>query len=108
MVTPSEADFQGAIGSDVRKYLQAAQGDAEERVKIFRLGWEIACSSFGGRQELYERFFFGDPVRMAGALYTLYDKEPYIARIRDFLNRDDTAEEAAARPAISSAPADIT
>ncbi|MGN6673523.1 MAG: 4-hydroxyphenylacetate 3-monooxygenase, oxygenase component [Thermomicrobiales bacterium] len=108
MVTPSEADFQGAIGGDVRKYLQAAQGDAEERVKIFRLGWEVACSSFGGRQELYERFFFGDPVRMAGALYSLYEKEPYIARIRDFLNRDDTAEEEAARRAISSAPADIT
>jgi 4-hydroxyphenylacetate 3-monooxygenase len=64
MATPTEADFASPVGGDVRRYLQAAKGDAEERVRLFRLGWDIACSSFGGRQELYERFFFGDPVRM--------------------------------------------
>ena len=89
MATPTEADLHSAIGGDVRRYLQAAKGDAEERIKLFRLGWDVACSSFGGRQELYERFFFGDPVRMAGALYAGYDKEPLMARIRDFLARAD-------------------
>ena len=34
------------------------------------------ASAFAARQPLYERFFFGDPVRMARALYTTYDKEP--------------------------------
>jgi 4-hydroxyphenylacetate 3-monooxygenase len=90
MATPTEADFASpAIGDDVRKYLQAAQGDAVGRVKLFRLAWDIACSSFGGRQELYERFFFGDPVRMAGALYSGYDKAPLKARIAAFLDRAD-------------------
>jgi 4-hydroxyphenylacetate 3-monooxygenase len=87
MATPTEADFQNpAIGGDVRKYLQAAKGDAETRVKLFRLAWDIACSSFGGRQELYERFFFGDPVRMASALYLGYDKQPLMDRIAAFLD----------------------
>ncbi len=90
MATPTEADFASpAIGDDVRKYLQAAKGDATARVKLFRLGWDIACSSFGGRQELYERFFFGDPVRMAGALYSGYDKAPLLARVAAFLDRED-------------------
>lgn len=89
MAIPSEADLDGPIGDDVRKYLQAAKGDARERIAVFRLAWDVACSSFGGRQELYERFFFGDPVRMAGALYSLYDKAPLMERIHQFLHRDD-------------------
>jgi 4-hydroxyphenylacetate 3-monooxygenase len=108
MAIPAEADLRGPVGGDVRKYLQAAKGDAEERIKLFRLAWDVACSSFGGRQELYERFFFGDPVRMAGALYSLYDKAPLMERVRQFLGRDDpplTDTTAAAR-APAGAPAD--
>jgi 4-hydroxyphenylacetate 3-monooxygenase len=88
MATPTEADFAGAVGDDARRYLQAAKGDAEERVKLFRLGWDVACSSFGGRQELYERFFFGDPVRMASTLYQTYDKQPLMDRVKAFLDRE--------------------
>src|SRR5487761_1207403 len=62
---------------------------AEDRIRLFRLAWDIAGSSFGSRQELYERFFFGDPVRMAGALYNWYDKEPYKQRIREFLHQKE-------------------
>lgn len=89
MATPTEADFASPVGDDVRRYLQAARGDAEERVKLFRLGWDVACSAFGGRQELYERFFFGDPVRMASTLYQTYDKQPLMDRVKAFLNRED-------------------
>ena len=89
MATPTEADFASPVGGDIRRYLQAAKGDAEARVKLFRLGWDVACSSFGGRQELYERFFFGDPVRMASTLYLTYDKQPLMDRVAAFLARDD-------------------
>lgn len=60
------------------------------RVQLFRLAQDIACNAFGSRQSLYERCFFGDPVRMASALYGLYDKEPLMARVRQFLAREDT------------------
>ena len=57
-------------------------------MKIFRLAWDIAASSFGSRQVLYERFFFGDPSRRAISLYDSYDKQPVIDRVREFLELD--------------------
>lgn len=69
MAIPTEKDFHSELRPDLDKYLQAANGDAYERVKLFRLAWDVCMSAFGTRQTLYERFFFGDPVRMAGALY---------------------------------------
>lgn len=63
---------------------RAAEADAE-RVKLFRLVWDTCGSAFGSRQALYEYYFFGDPVRTAGAYVASYDKTPYIDRVRDFL-----------------------
>ena len=67
---PSVEDMTGPLAEDIRKYYQAARAEAFERVPMFRLAWDVAVSAFGSRQVLYERFFFGDPVRMAGALVT--------------------------------------
>jgi 4-hydroxyphenylacetate 3-monooxygenase len=89
MATASEADFAGPIAADVTKYLQAANSDGKERVRLYRLAWDVACSGFGGRQELYERYFFGDPIRMMSALYFGYDKAPLKERIKEFLHQDD-------------------
>jgi 4-hydroxyphenylacetate 3-monooxygenase len=44
-------------------------------------------SSFGGRQVLYERFFFGYPVRMASALVDATDLKPLVARVDEMLQR---------------------
>ncbi|GEM86839.1 4-hydroxyphenylacetate 3-monooxygenase, oxygenase component [Meiothermus granaticius] len=82
---PSEADFDSPMGPYLEKYLQSATLPARERVQLFRLAWDMTLSGFGARQELYERFFFGDPVRMYQTLFAAYDKEPYKARIREFL-----------------------
>ena len=87
MALPGEADFAGGAGPDIQRYLQAARADARSRVKLFRLAWDVAVSAFGSRQALYERFFFGDPVRMAGAYFNWYDKKPAMDRVREFLNR---------------------
>lgn len=67
---PTEADLKGPLAEDIRKYYQAARAEAFDRVPMFRLAWDAALSAFASRQVLYERFFFGDPVRMAGALVT--------------------------------------
>ncbi|MGH2360236.1 MAG: 4-hydroxyphenylacetate 3-hydroxylase C-terminal domain-containing protein, partial [bacterium] len=48
-------------------------------------------SSFGSRQVIYERFFFGDPVRMQMATFGSYDRQPYMNRVREFLAREDGA-----------------
>ena len=42
-------------------------------------------SAFAGRQALYEYFFFGDPVRMAGALVRGYDRSGAVELVNGFL-----------------------
>lgn len=89
MAIPTEADIRGPLSGDIDKFFVAANANARERIRLFHLAWDVACSSFGARQVLYERFFFGDPIRMMSALYTIYDKQPAIERVRAFLHQDD-------------------
>jgi 4-hydroxyphenylacetate 3-monooxygenase len=86
MALPTEADVTGPAAPDIQAYLQSATLEGPERVRLFRLAWDISISAFAGRQELYEHYFFGDPVRMAGALVRGYDREPYKARVRRFID----------------------
>ena len=79
MMIPPESVYESPLEEEIGQYL------ARDRVKLFRLAWDVSCSAFGGRQELYERFFFGDPERMASALYQIYDKKPPLDRVREFL-----------------------
>jgi 4-hydroxyphenylacetate 3-monooxygenase len=84
---PTEADVNGPLAAEVHRFFQAARADAHERIPLFRLAWDTALSSFGARQTLYERYFFGDPVRMAGALVANHDRTPYMDRVRHFLEQ---------------------
>ncbi len=87
---PTEADLTGPLREDIRKYYQAARADAFERVPLFRLAWDASLSAFASRQVLYERFFFGDPVRMASALVTGHNSQiqQYAERVRDLVRND--------------------
>ncbi len=102
MAIPTEKDLHGPQAETIRTYYQAARADAADRIKLFRLAWDVALSAFGSRQALYERYFFGDPVRQAGAMFNAYDRRPYMERVREFLER----AERAATP-VESAPARI-
>jgi len=89
---PTEADVRGPLAEDIKKYYQAARAEAFERIPLYRLAWDTAVSAFGSRQVLYERFFFGDPVRMAGALVAGHGAQiqEYAEKVRAFvkLGRD--------------------
>ncbi|HCB34438.1 MAG TPA: 4-hydroxyphenylacetate 3-monooxygenase, oxygenase component [Acidimicrobiaceae bacterium] len=89
IMIPTEADRAGPKGEQIAKYLQARGGGADERLKLFRLAWDMSLSGFGGRQGLYERFFFGDPTRMRHALYDVYDTSEYEERVKAFLDDED-------------------
>ncbi len=88
MATPTQADVTGPAAADIETYLQSQTLGGADRVRLFRLVWDTCISAFAGRQALYEYYFFGDPVRMAGAYVASYDREPYKAAVRDFLYRD--------------------
>jgi len=86
VAVPSYAELDGPAAVDVTTYFQAANADATSRIKLFRLAFDAAVSSFSGRQQLYERYYSGDPVRLAGTLYGLYDKDTHIDRILGMLD----------------------
>src|SRR3989454_745029 len=88
MARPTEADLESPLRPLIEKYFQAAQLGAVDRIKLFRLAWDAALSSFGSRQVIYERFFFGDPVRMQMATFASYDRQPYMERVRHVLAED--------------------
>lgn len=86
ILLPTEKAFQSNIRTDLDHYLQATQLDAKNRVKLFRLAWDLTMSSFGTRQTQYERYFFGDPIRLASGLYNKYPKKIHAENIRSFLS----------------------
>ena len=85
MALPGEADFEGAGRADLDAYLQSATLPARERAALFKLAFDASVSGFAGRQSLYEYYFFGDPVRMSGALVNAYDRTEARARVRRLL-----------------------
>lgn len=86
VATVTEADLrQPELTEDIRRYFQAARADAYDRLPLFRLAWDAALSAFAARQAQYERFFFGDPVRMAGMIFQTHDRQAYMERVRGFL-----------------------
>ena len=87
MALPSEIDFDGPLGPEIERYLDTDTATARERVQLFHLAWDLACSAFGSRQTLYERYFQGDWMRNAGILWDRYDPEELVGKVRDFLAR---------------------
>ncbi len=87
IAVPSDADFDSDIGGLLEEYLSTDTLDAKQRTKLFRMGWDISVSSFGGRQVLYERFFSGDPHRTAALSFSSYDKELVKKRALEIIDR---------------------
>jgi 4-hydroxyphenylacetate 3-monooxygenase len=95
---PTQADIKGPLAEDIKKYYQAARAEAFDRIPLFRLAWDASLSAFASRQVLYERFFFGDPVRMAGALVTGHgiQIQEYAEKVRELVrqSRDEAFRDA--------------
>ncbi|PYZ94836.1 4-hydroxyphenylacetate 3-monooxygenase, oxygenase component [Salipaludibacillus keqinensis] len=101
MGIPSEADFSDEeLGPIVNKALQSKNLEGHDRVKLFRLAWDVTMSAFGSRQLHYEYYFFGDPIKMGMTYYEQYDKEPSKKYVQDFLNQVKSKKPT--KPSISS------
>jgi 4-hydroxyphenylacetate 3-monooxygenase len=86
MATPTERDVEiPDLTADVDKYYQGAALGGRDRVRLFRLAWDLACSSFAGRQVLYERFFAGDPQALLAGRFTAYDRNVAVGRAKALL-----------------------
>ncbi|MXZ92608.1 MAG: 4-hydroxyphenylacetate 3-monooxygenase, oxygenase component [Chloroflexi bacterium] len=86
MALPAEADLNGPLAEDIHRYMDTDTATAEERIRLFRLAWDVSCSAFGGRQTLYERYFGGDAARNAALLYQTYDRTAQRNLVQEFLS----------------------
>ena len=82
MMTPGERDLQSPVAQAITRSYQGASIPAARRMPLLRLACDIVGESFGGRQQLYERYFAGDPVRMLAARYLDYDKTAAVERVQ--------------------------
>ena len=89
LLTPSAKDFEGPLKEHIEQYLATDTMAANDRVKLFRLAWDVAGSTFGSRQVLYERFYASDPLTRARAFASIYPKGEVMERVLSFLARDD-------------------
>jgi 4-hydroxyphenylacetate 3-monooxygenase oxygenase component len=85
MMTPSLADVDGPLGPEIERYYQARNMGSRERIRLFRLAWDLIGSDLGSRGELYERFYLSDSYRMTALAYTLADKTGPNALVQRFL-----------------------
>ena len=85
MAAPSEATLE-VLGPAVERYFRGAGEDRDGKVPLFRLAWDVVGTSFAGRQELYERFFFGDGQVVKAQSYLRHDKSEAIAVVQRLLD----------------------
>ena len=92
MAAPSEANMAAiteAVGPAVERYFKGAADMSEEgidKVPLFRLAWDVVGTSLAGRQELYERFFFGDQQVSKANSYQRFDKTQAVDIVRRLLD----------------------
>jgi 4-hydroxyphenylacetate 3-monooxygenase len=85
---PSENDLaHPELRPYLDRYMRGKDVDVEYKSRLFRLAHDLAASSFGLRQEVYEYWHGGDPNRNRINLLRSFDQEPMKDRIRELLKQ---------------------
>ncbi len=87
LINPMEADLHSAIGGDIARYYRGANLDAQQRIHLSKLAWDVTGTQFGQRMLQYERYYAGDPVRVGAGYYLDYDVAPLLAQVERALNK---------------------
>ncbi|MBO0729274.1 MAG: hypothetical protein J2P57_08440 [Acidimicrobiaceae bacterium] len=77
--TPEMAD-------DMARYVQSPGVPAAERVKLFKLAWDVIGSEFAGRHHQYEMFYAGAPFVAKGYAYRNYGYDEAVGVVDRFLD----------------------
>jgi len=94
IVAPTVEDLNSETGPAIERYCAGADIPAERKMQLMRLAWDACCSSFAGRQNLYEKFFSGDPWRNAAIRGERYPSAREAQnRVWAFLDRNDEWEQ---------------
>ena len=88
VMQPSEADLASPeMRPYLDRYMRGKDVDVEYKARLFRLAHDLAMSSFGMRQDIYEYWHGGDPARNKINLIRSFDQTAWKERIRDLCSR---------------------
>jgi aromatic ring hydroxylase len=88
IMQPSEKDLaHPELRPYLERYMRGRDVEVAYKSRLFRLAHDLAVSSFGMRQELYEYWHGGDPNRNRINLLRSYDQLDMIERIKDVLSQ---------------------
>jgi 4-hydroxyphenylacetate 3-monooxygenase len=75
--------------ADIQRYVRSTGVSSEERIKLFRLAWDLVGSEFGGRHHQYEMFYAGAPYVAKGYAFRHYGYEEALTLVDRFLGDYD-------------------
>ena len=88
IMQPSEADLANPeLRPYLDRYMRGKGVDVEYKSRLYRFAHDLAVSSFGMRQEVYEYWHGGDPNRNRINLLRRYDQDEIIGRIKETLSK---------------------
>jgi 4-hydroxyphenylacetate 3-monooxygenase oxygenase component len=82
LINPMQADLRSEIGADIARYYRGAGVDAEQRIRLSKLAWDVTGTQFGQRMLQYERYYAGDPVRVGANYYLDHNVEHLLAMVQ--------------------------
>lgn len=83
----SVADMRAPeMRADIDRYIQSPNVPAEERIKLFKLAWDVVGSEFAGRHAQYEMFYAGAPFVAKGYAYRNFGYERCVEQVDAFLS----------------------
>ncbi|WP_120003467.1 4-hydroxyphenylacetate 3-hydroxylase family protein [Nesterenkonia muleiensis] len=83
----SVADMVSSVTRpDVERYIRSRNVESKERIKLFRLAWDVIGSEFGGRHQQYEIFYAGSSALVKSAYtYNHFGYEELLSDLEEFL-----------------------
>lgn len=87
LMMPTEKDFNHPdLKDDMEKYYVGRHGvSSEERMRLFKLAWDLCGEGFGMRLLQYERYYTGDPIRKRAIFYNKYKKANSFSMVDEVL-----------------------
>lgn len=86
VMSPTEADYNNPdISADLEEYISGPDMSAKDRTQVMKLAWDAVATQFGGRQEIYEIFFAGDPFQSRALHYQTPRREVFEAMVEKLL-----------------------
>lgn len=88
VMQPSEKDLASPeLRPFLSQFMRGKDVDVEYKSRLFRVAHDLAMSSFGMRQDIYEYWHSGDPSRNRVNLLRAYDQEDVKGLVKDLISR---------------------